>query len=165
MKEYEGSLRADGKRFAIVASRFNGFVVENLTQGAAAQLRKLGAQPDDISIFHVPGAFEIPAVARQLAASPSFDAVICLGAVIRSATPHFDYVAGEAARGIAQAASDTSTPVVFGVLTTDTVEQAIERAGTKGGNKGVDAAQGAVELANLFELIKKQLDDAATDAQ
>ena len=155
MKEYEGTLRADGKRFAIVASRFNGFVVEHLIEGARSTLQRLGADLDAVVVARVPGAFEIPPVARRLARSGKFDAVICLGAVIRGATPHFDYVAGEASSGIAHAARDSDVPVVFGVLTTDTIEQAVERAGTKAGNKGEEAAAAAVEMANLYEALKK----------
>ena len=153
MKEFEGTLTATGKRFAIVASRFNDFIVEKLVQGARGQLLKLGADDESIEAFYVPGAFEIPAVARQLAESKAYDAILCLGAVIRGATPHFDYVAGEAAKGVASVSREAVVPVVFGVLTTETVEQAIERAGTKAGNKGADAATAAVELANLYDLI------------
>jgi 6,7-dimethyl-8-ribityllumazine synthase len=157
MKEYEGQLKADDKRFAIVASRFNQLVVEKLVQGAAGQLQKLGASSNSISAFYVPGAFEIPAVARRLAHSNAFNAVICLGAVIRGETPHFDYVAGESAKGIAQIANASPVPVIYGVLTTETVAQAMDRAGSKSGNKGSDAAQAAVEMIHLFELIEKQL--------
>jgi 6,7-dimethyl-8-ribityllumazine synthase len=157
MKEFEGTLAASGKRFAIVASRFNEAIVANLVSGAAGMLRKLGADPDDVAVFHVPGAFEIPPVALQLARSSSYHAVICLGAVIRGATPHFDYVAGAAASGIAQAARESPVPVIFGVLTTDTIEQAVERSGTKSGNKGAEAAAAAVEMANLYEGIRKEL--------
>ena len=157
MKEFEGVLAASGKRFAIVASRFNEAIVSNLVSGAAGMLRKLGADPDEIAVFHVPGAFEIPPVALQLARSSSYHAVICVGAVIRGATPHFDYVAGESARGIAQAARESPVPVIYGVLTTDTIEQAVERSGTKAGNKGVEAAAAAVEMANLYEVMRKEL--------
>jgi 6,7-dimethyl-8-ribityllumazine synthase len=157
MKEYEGKLRAEGKRFAIVASRFNGFVVERLVEGARGTLERLGASPDAIWVAHVPGAFEIPAVAGRLARSGKFDAVICVGAVIRGDTPHFDYVAGEAAKGIAQAARENQVPVIFGVLTTDTVDQAVERAGAKAGNKGAEAAAAAVEMASLYDALKKDL--------
>ncbi len=158
MKEYEGDLRANGKRFAIVASRFNEFIVEHLVKGAEGMLRKLGAKSDAVSVFYVPGAFEIPPVAQRVARSGKFDAVICLGAVIRGATPHFEHVAGEAAKGIAQAGRECSVPVIFGVLTTDTIEQAVERAGTKAGNKGAEAAMAAVEMANLYGLLKKDLE-------
>jgi 6,7-dimethyl-8-ribityllumazine synthase len=158
MKEYEGDLKGDAKRIAIVASRFNGFIVEKLVEGAVGQLQKLGVAEDAVSVVWVPGAFEIPAVARRLASSRRFDAVICLGAVIRGATPHFDYVAGEAAKGIAAAGRESPVPVIFGVLTTDTVDQAIERSGTKGGNKGVEAASAAIEMAGLYGLIDKLLE-------
>ncbi|MGQ9591483.1 MAG: 6,7-dimethyl-8-ribityllumazine synthase [Planctomycetota bacterium] len=157
MKQIEGRLRAEGRRFALVASRFNGFVVEHLVSGADLALRQLGAKPNDISVFYVPGALEIPPVAQRLAASGRFDAVVCLGAVIRGSTPHFDYVAGECARGVARAGLEAKVPVIFGVLTTDTIEQAIERAGTKAGNKGAEAARAAVELANLFEEIQAEV--------
>jgi len=120
-------------------------------------LRKLGAEPDSISVFHVPGAFEIPPVAHRIAHSGKFDAVICIGAVIRGATPHFDYVAGEAAKGIAQTSRESPVPVIFGVLTTDTIEQAVERAGTKAGNKGAEAAMAAVEMASLYEILEREL--------
>lgn len=157
MTEHEGDLKAGGKRFGIVASRFNDFIVEHLIRGAEGTLVKLGASPGDISLIHVPGAFEIPSVAAWCARSGKFDAVICLGAVIRGSTPHFDYVAGEAAKGVAEAARRSPVPVIFGVLTTDTVEQAIERAGTKAGNKGADAAMSAVEMANLYEILRREL--------
>jgi 6,7-dimethyl-8-ribityllumazine synthase len=153
MKEIEGQAKAGGKRFAIVASRFNDSIVRKLVSGAQGMLKRLGAKPEDITLVHVPGAFEIPPVALRLGRSAAFDAVICLGAVIRGATPHFDYVAGEAARGIAHAARECGVPVIFGVLTTDTIEQAEERAGTKAGNKGSDAALAAVEMANLYEAL------------
>jgi 6,7-dimethyl-8-ribityllumazine synthase len=158
MKTYEGSLQAKGKRFALVASQFNEFVVEPLVRGAEGTLLKLGAGKEDISLFFVPGAFEIPAVARQLAHSGKFEAVVCLGAVIRGATPHFDHVAGEAASGIAAVAREAPVPVIFGVLTTDSVEQAIDRAGAKAGNKGSDAATAAVQMANLFALLQEKTD-------
>jgi 6,7-dimethyl-8-ribityllumazine synthase len=157
MKEFEGVLSASGKRFAIVASRFNDAIVSNLVSGAAGMLRKLGADPDDVSVFHVPGAFEIPPVALQLGRSGSYHAVICLGAVIRGATPHFEHVAGQSASGIAQAARESPVPVIYGVLTTDTIEQAVERSGTKAGNKGADAASAAVEMANLYEVIRREI--------
>ncbi len=158
MTEYEGDLRANGKRFAIVASRFNELIVEHLVKGAEGMLRKLGAKTDAVSVFYVPGAFEIPPVAERVARSGKFDAVICLGTVIRGATPHFEHVAGEAAKGIAQVGRECSVPVIFGVLTTDTIEQAVERAGTKAGNKGAEAAMAAVEMANLYGLLKKALE-------
>ncbi len=157
MIEHEGDLKAAGKRFAIVASRFNEFIVEHLVRGAEGMLVKLGASSSDVSLFHVPGAFEIPPVAGWCARSGKFDAVICLGAVIRGSTPHFDYVAGEAAKGIAQTARESTVPVIFGVLTTDTIEQAIERAGAKAGNKGADAAMTAVQMANLYDILRREL--------
>jgi 6,7-dimethyl-8-ribityllumazine synthase len=145
-----------GARFAIVASRFNHFVVDRLVEGAVDALARHGAQPQAITIVRVPGAWELPLVARRLAASDKIDAVIALGAVIRGATPHFEYVAGEATKGLAAAAGASDTPITFGVLTTDTIEQAIERAGTKAGNKGWDAAVGAIEMVALL----RALDDA-----
>jgi 6,7-dimethyl-8-ribityllumazine synthase len=149
----EGSLDARGKRFAIVAARFNESIVERLITGAVEMLVRLGARAEDVTLCRVPGSFEVPPVARRLAGSGSFDAVVCLGAVIRGATPHFDYVAGESARGVARAAQKAKIPVVFGILTTDTVEQAMDRAGVKSGNKGADAAMAAVEMANLYQLL------------
>jgi 6,7-dimethyl-8-ribityllumazine synthase len=150
---WEGILQAEGKRFALVASRFNGVIVDRLIGGAKDALQRLGAAPGDITLVRVPGAFEIPPVARRLARSGSFDAVLCLGAVIRGSTPHFDYVAGESARGVAQIARKARVPVIYGILTTDTVEQAMDRSGAKSGNRGADAAMAAVEMANLYELI------------
>ena len=157
MKDFEGQLRAQGKRFAIVASRFNGFIVEQLIRGADLMFRKLGVKDDAVCVFHVPGALEIPPVARKLALSGKFDAVVCLGAVIRGSTPHFDYVAGECSKGLAQVARESPVPVIFGVLTTDTIEQAVERAGTKAGNKGADAALAAVDMCSLYEHIDKEI--------
>ncbi|HLU48729.1 MAG TPA: 6,7-dimethyl-8-ribityllumazine synthase [Planctomycetota bacterium] len=153
MKEIQGQLDATGLRFAIVASRFNEIVVEPLVRGAVETLLRLGAEDDRITLLRVPGAFEIPGVAERAARSGQFDAVICLGAVIRGATPHFDWVAGEAARGIGRLAATAAIPVIFGVLTTDTLEQAIERAGSKAGNKGTDSAFAAVEMAQLYRKI------------
>ena len=150
-----GEISARGVRIAIVASRFNAFIVEHLIQGALDVLRRTGGQADSVTIVRCPGAFEIPPLARRCATSGKFDAVICLGAVIRGSTPHFDYVAGEAAKGIAQTAMGSSVPVLFGVLTTDTIEQAVERAGTKAGNKGADAAVAALEMISLY----RQLDE------
>ena len=157
MNEIQGQLDARGKRFAIVASSFNEAIVERLVAGASGMLRKLGARPDDITLFRVPGAFEIPPVALRLGRSGSFDAVICLGVVIRGATPHFEHVAGESARGIAHAARESPVPVIYGVLTTETIEQAVERAGTKAGNRGADAAAAAVEMADLHAAIEREL--------
>ena len=149
----EGTLSATGLRFAIVASRFNGLIVEPLVAGAVDAIVRTGGDDGDITIVRCPGAWELPQVVRQVVARGGVDAVIALGAVIRGATPHFDYVAGEAARGIAGAAASADIPISFGVLTTDTIEQALERAGTKAGNKGFDAALAAIELATLFRAL------------
>ncbi|MCG8501383.1 MAG: 6,7-dimethyl-8-ribityllumazine synthase [Firmicutes bacterium] len=153
MKTYEGTLIAQGLRFGIVAGRFNEFIVNKLIGGAADALKRHGVEEGEMELVWVPGAFEIPIAAKRLAASKKYDAVICLGAVIRGATPHFDYVANEVSKGIAGISLETDVPVIFGVLTTDTLEQAIERAGTKAGNKGYDAAVSAIEMANLFKEI------------
>jgi 6,7-dimethyl-8-ribityllumazine synthase len=150
VRRIEGSLEAKGLRFGIVASRFNDFIVDRLLSGAVDALVKHGASLADLEVVRVPGAFEIPLAIKRLAASRRFDALIALGCVIRGATPHFDYVAGEACRGLTQASLAHDVPVGFGLLTVDTVEQAIERAGTKAGNKGVDAALSAVEMATLL---------------
>ena len=149
----EANLIAEGKKFAIVVSRFNDFISAKLLDGALDALQRSGAAPEDIDVIKVPGAFEIPIIAKKVADLKHHDAMICLGAVIRGATPHFDYVAAEATKGIAQASMETGVPIVFGILTTDTLEQAIERAGTKSGNKGWDAALAAVEMANLMGTI------------
>jgi 6,7-dimethyl-8-ribityllumazine synthase len=146
----EGDLMGAGKRFGIVVARFNAFITERLLQGAIDTLNRHGVSHDDITIAWVPGAFEIPIAVKKMAASGDFDAVLALGCVIRGGTPHFDYVASAAAQGVAQAALDESLPISFGILTTDTIEQAIERAGTKAGNKGSDAAMTAIEMANLM---------------
>lgn len=151
MKVYEGHLRSEGLTFGIVVSRFNDFICERLLGGALDALRRTGAEEDRIHVFRVPGAYEIPLAAKKLAGTGRYDAVICLGAVIRGATPHFDYVANEVAKGIATVSLESMVPVTFGVLTTDTLEQAIERAGSKAGNKGFDAAMAAVEMANLLK--------------
>ena len=150
VKILEGQLIAKGKRFGIVVSRFNDFITEKLLGGALDALTRTGAKENDIQIIKVPGAFEIPLAAKKAAQSGRYDAVICLGAVIRGATPHFDYVCAEVSKGVAQVGLDAELPVIFGVLTTDTVEQAIDRAGTKSGNKGWHAAMSAVEMANLM---------------
>jgi len=150
-KIVEGQLLAEGLRFAIVVSRFNDFICTRLVDGAMDALRRHGASEEKVVLVKVPGAFEIPLVAKKLALSGQYDAVVCLGAVIRGATPHFDYVAAEVSKGIANVALDSDTPVTFGVLTTDTLEQAIERAGSKSGNKGVEAAIAAIEMANLYK--------------
>ncbi|GAB4303588.1 MAG: 6,7-dimethyl-8-ribityllumazine synthase [Desulfuromonadia bacterium] len=147
----EGMLNAEGLRFGIIVSRFNGFIAERLLEGAMDALTRHGASSNGITVAKVPGSFEIPLVAQKMAQSGSYDAVICLGAIIRGATPHFDYVAAETAKGIAQAGLKSGVPVIFGVLTTDTIEQAVERAGTKAGNKGFDAAMTAIEVARLVK--------------
>ncbi len=147
----EGTLVSKGKKFAIIVARFNAFISEKLLEGALDGLKRHGVKDNEITIAWVPGAHEIPLVAKKMAASKKYDAVIALGAVIRGSTAHFDYVAGNSARGVAQASMDTGVPVIFGVLTTDTIEQAIERAGTKSGNKGFDAAVAAIEMANVME--------------
>ena len=153
MPTIEGTYSAAGLRFAIVASRFNGLIVEPLVAGAIDAIVRSGGDADAITIVRCPGAWELPQVVRRVIARGGIDAVIALGAVIRGATPHFDYVAGEAARGIAGAAGTAEIPVSFGVLTTDTIEQALERAGSKAGNKGFDAAMAAIELTNLFRAL------------
>jgi len=150
----EGNLTAKGYAFGIVASRFNDFITARLLAGALDALRRHGADEDKITVARVPGSFEIPLVAKRMAASRQYDAVICLGTVIRGATPHFDYIAGEVAKGVAMAGLETGVPIAFGVLTTDSIEQAVERAGTKAGNKGFDAACAAIEMANLLRELK-----------
>lgn len=152
-KSYDAKLNAEGKKFALVVSRFNDFITEKLLSGALDALIRSGASDADIEVVRVPGAFEIPLVAKKMAQAGRFDAIICLGAVIRGSTPHFDYVAGEVSKGVAAVGLEAVIPVIFGVITTDTIEQAIERAGTKAGNKGWESAMAAVEMANLFELI------------
>ena len=146
----EGEPNASGLKIGIVVSRFNDFITSHLLSGALEALGQHGADEKDIEVVRVPGAFEIPMAAKKLCDAKKYDAVVCLGAVIRGATPHFDYVAGEAARGVAMIAREAGIPVVFGVLTTDNVEQAVERAGGKSGNKGVDAALAAIEMATLY---------------
>jgi 6,7-dimethyl-8-ribityllumazine synthase len=148
--EIHGQLAVDGQRFAIAVSRFNEFITSKLLSGAVDTLKRHGCEDDNITCVHVPGAFELPFVAKKLAESGRFDAVICIGCVIRGQTPHFEYVAGEAAKGIAHVGLSTGVPTTFGVITADTLEQAIERAGAKSGNKGVDAAMCAIELVNLL---------------
>lgn len=152
-KTYEGRLLAEGLKFGIIASRFNEFITNKLLAGAIDALVRHGASDDDISIAWVPGAFEIPCIAKKMAESGKFDAVICVGAVIRGSTPHFDYVASEVSKGIAQVGLTTGVPTIFGVITTENIEQAIERAGTKAGNKGFGAAESAIEMANLLRSI------------
>jgi len=154
MREISGSLQAAPMtHIAIVASRFNGTIVKNLVDGAVDALVRVGVASDNITITWVPGAFEIPIAAKRWAGSGAVEAVICLGAVIRGATPHFDYIAGQAASGVASVALETGVPVIFGVLTTETIEQAVERSGTKAGNKGYDAALAAIEMVNVMSLL------------
>ena len=150
----EGKLTAQGLSFGIVASRFNDFITARLLDGALDALRRHGVEEEKITVVRVPGSFEIPLLAKRMAASRQYDAIICLGTVIRGATPHFDYIAGEVAKGIAMASLETGVPIAFGVLTTDSIEQAVERAGTKAGNKGFDAACSAIEMANLLRELK-----------
>ena len=154
-KTYSGNLVGKGRKFAIVASRFNDLVTQRLVDGSLDSLGRRGVADKDIDIYRVPGSWEIPLTARRVARSGRYDAVICLGAIIRGDTPHFDYVAAEAAKGIAQASAETDLPVVFGVVTADTLEQALQRAGAKSGNKGFEAAASAVEMADLFAQIPK----------
>jgi len=153
-KFHDAKLIAEGKKFALVVSRFNDFITEKLLSGALDALIRSGAADEDIEVVRVPGCFEIPLVAKKMAKTSRFNAVICLGAVIRGSTPHFDYVSAEVSKGVAQVGMESEIPVIFGVITTDTIEQAIERAGTKAGNKGWSAAIAAVEMANLFEIIE-----------
>jgi 6,7-dimethyl-8-ribityllumazine synthase len=152
---FEGNISADGKKFALVVSRFNDFVSDKLLAGALDALGRHGARDEDIDIVKVPGSFEIPLMAKKMAQKDKYHAVICLGAVIRGSTPHFEYVSAEASKGIAQVGLEAGVPVIFGVVTTDTLEQAIERAGTKAGNKGWSAAIAAMEMANLLESVEK----------
>lgn len=151
MKIFEGELQAKGLKFAVIVSRFNDFICSKLLDGAIDALTRHGASEQNIEIIKVPGSFEIPLAAKKVASKNKHDAIICLGAIIRGATPHFDYVAAEASKGIAQASLDSGIPIAFGVLTTDTIEQAVERAGTKSGNKGWDCAMVAIEMAQLFK--------------
>lgn len=153
-KVIEGDLVVRGARFGIVAGRFNSFIVEPLLKGAIDTLVRHGASENDIHVVYVPGAYEIPLAAQKMAASKRYDAIIALGAVIRGATPHFDYVAGECTKGLSTVSLNHGLPVAFGVLTVDTIEQAIERAGTKAGNKGVDAAMSAIEMVNLLRQLE-----------
>lgn len=152
-KFIEGKLNAEGLKFGIVVGRFNSFIGERLLEGALDALIRHGADDADITVARVPGAFEIPLTAKKMVETGNYDALICLGAVIRGSTPHFDYVAAEVSKGVAHVSLDSGVPVVFGVLTTDTIEQAVERAGTKAGNKGFDAAVTAIETANVFREI------------
>ncbi len=154
IKIIEGALRVTNARFCLVVSRFNGFVVESLLAGAVDALRRHGAEESDLTIVRVPGAFEMPVALERIAAKGGYDAIVAIGAVIRGGTPHFDYVAGECVKGIAQVSLEHGIPIAFGVLTVDSIEQAIERAGTKAGNKGAEAAMSAIEMVNLL----RQLD-------
>jgi 6,7-dimethyl-8-ribityllumazine synthase len=156
LRTWEGALAAKGFTFGIVVSRMNEFITARLLEGALDALRRHGAEEDRITVVKVPGSFEIPLVAKRLAASGQYSAIICLGTVIRGATPHFEYIAAEVSKGVASASLETGVPMGFGVLTTDSIDQAVERAGTKGGNKGFDAACSAIEMANLFREMKKK---------
>jgi 6,7-dimethyl-8-ribityllumazine synthase len=151
MKIIQGELQAKGLKFAVIVSRFNDFITGKLLEGAVDALVRHGAKEEDIDVIKVPGAFEIPLTAKKVASKSSYNALICLGTVIRGATPHFDYVAAEVSKGVAMASMETGVPMAFGVLTTDTIEQAVERAGTKSGNKGFDAAMTAIEMAQVFK--------------
>lgn len=155
-KVYQGSLLAQGHRFALIVSRFNDFISSKLLEGAQDALLRHGAREEDIEIAWTPGSFELPLIAKKMAESKKYSAVICLGAIIRGGTPHFDYVAAEASKGIARVSLDTGVPVIFGVITADTLEQAIERAGTKEGNMGAKAAISGIEMANLMKSIGPQ---------
>jgi 6,7-dimethyl-8-ribityllumazine synthase len=150
---FEANLLAEGKKFALIVSRFNDFITDRLLGGAVDGLLRSGAKDEDLDVVKVPGAFEIPLMAKKMAATGRYSAVICLGAVIRGATPHFEYVSAEVSKGVAMVSLDSDIPVIFGVVTADTIEQAIERAGTKSGNKGWSAAIAAVEMANLIEVV------------
>lgn len=154
VKTIEGQLIAKGKKFGIVASRFNDFITKQLIEGCIDTFVRHGVEKDKIELVLVPGGFEIPLAAKRLADTKSFDAIVCLGTVIRGSTPHFDYIASEVAKGIAQTSLQSGIPVIFGVITADTIEQAIERAGTKEGNKGKDAALSAIEMVNVMSQIK-----------
>lgn len=156
MKTFEGQLIATGLKFAFVMARFNEFINEPLLEGGLDCFRRHGGSDEDVAVVKVPGAFEIPLIAKKLAMSGNYDAVVCLGTVIRGATAHFDFVASGAANGIASVSLETDTPIAFGVLTTDTIEQAIERAGTKAGNKGADAALCAIETCNLLKQLEEE---------
>ena len=154
-KIFQANLLAEGKKFALVVSRFNDFITDRLLGGALDALQRSAARDEDIDVVKVPGAFEIPLMAKKMAETGRYHAVICLGAVIRGATSHFEYVSAEVSKGIAAVSLSAGVPVIFGVITTDTIEQAIERAGTKAGNKGWSAAMSAVEMANLIEVVEQ----------
>jgi 6,7-dimethyl-8-ribityllumazine synthase len=156
MRTVEGQLSAAGRRFAIVAGRFNGYIVERLIDGALDAIVRTGGAEKDVTLYRAPGAFEVPQVARWVIEQGNVDAVVCLGCVIRGATPHFDYVASEAAKGVAKLGMSSKVAVSFGILTCDTIEQAVERAGTKAGNKGFDAAMAAIELASLQHALRSR---------
>lgn len=151
IKTFEGDLLVSGARFGLLLARFNGFITDRLLEGAVDALKRHGAREEDMELVKVPGAFEIPLAAKRMAASGRYDAIVALGAVIRGGTPHFDYVAGECTKGLAQVSLESGVPVAFGVLTVDTIEQAIERAGTKAGNKGAEAALSVIEMVNLLK--------------
>lgn len=153
-KTIEGSLKGEGLKFCLIVSRRNDFITNRLLEGALDALTRCGVKGEDIEITKVPGSFEIPAIARKMALSKRFDSIICLGTVIRGATPHFEYISAEVTKGIAAVGIEAGIPVIYGVLTTDNIEQAIERAGTKGGNRGWDAALNAIEMANLYKNLK-----------
>ncbi|MFH1459982.1 MAG: 6,7-dimethyl-8-ribityllumazine synthase [Candidatus Omnitrophota bacterium] len=153
MKQIEAKLDAKGKKFGVLVSRFNNFITKRLLDGALTELKRHGLDEKTVDVVWVPGAFEMPLVAQKLAKSKKYDAVICLAAIIKGETPHFDYVASEAAKGIANVSLNTNVPVIFGIITADNIEQAIDRAGTKSGNKGEDAARTAIEMANLLNLV------------
>lgn len=153
MKEINGNLTAEGLKFGIIVARFNSFITERLLEGSIDCIKRHGGDEDGIEIIRVPGAFEIPLAAQKMAKAKKYDAIICLGAVIRGATTHYDYVCNEAVKGISHVSLNQEIPVMFGILTTDTIEQAVERAGTKAGNKGFDSALGAIEMANLLKQI------------
>jgi 6,7-dimethyl-8-ribityllumazine synthase len=160
---YEGNMVATGLRFGLVVSRWNAFITERLLEGALDTLKRHGADPDIVDVVRVPGTFEVPLVAQRMAASGRYDAVICLGCLIRGSTPHFDYIASECSKGIAHATLQTGVPVTFGVLTCDTIEQAIERAGTKAGNKGAEAAGAGIEMASLLRVLPTAPDKGKKD--
>lgn len=153
MKTYEGQLTVTGEKFCIIISRFNDFIGSKLLSGAVDELKRHGVADENIDIVKVPGAFEIPLASQKFAKTGKYNAIITLGAVIKGSTPHFDYVSAEVSKGVAHVALETGVPVIFGILTTDNIEQAIERAGTKAGNKGADAAKTAIEMANLVKLV------------
>jgi 6,7-dimethyl-8-ribityllumazine synthase len=153
---HQGRLNAEGFRFAVIASRWNDFLTSRLVAGALDALERLGADEKSVELYRVPGSFEIPLLARKLAGSGKFDAIVCLGTVIRGQTPHFEYIASEVTKGIAQAGMETGLPVVYGIVTADTLEQAIDRAGVKAGNKGFEAAMSAVELVNLYKEVSSK---------